>query len=217
MHIFSYVQIKIDAIASFLIDCSCFSLIMNEKQDEYLNEGYYLLRKRLGEFLRAERKSLGYKNALELAMELGMSDTQLRSYERGEEDMQLSTLYKLLMGLGRIPEDIFTPLVLQGVSDENLPPNVLSSVKEHQLRQQVKAKLGAKVADALSSEEVYRLHEMVRLASRREVRKSEIRDSLGLKTYTRAFNRLLDIARQAGLLRLKYPDSLHHKGQRYLG
>jgi len=48
------------------------------------------------------------------------------------------------------------------------------------------------------------------------VRKSEIRDSFGLATYTRAFNRLLELARQAGLIRLKYPESLHHKNQRYL-
>src|SRR5690606_7809263 len=188
--------------------------MLNEDKKESAREFRKLLWL-IGSFIRREREKAGY--TLEhLAFSVDMDASILSKYENGKRAMTLKTFYKIIRGLGKTPEEVFTALVLKGAPAENLPPNTLPPVKEQQLRLQVNSKLGAGVADALSSEEVYRLNEMIRLASRREVRKSEIRDAVGLKTYTRAFNRLLDLARQAGLIRLKYPESLHHKNQRYL-
>lgn len=170
----------------------------------------------LGYFIRRTREGQGFKLE-EFAFSIDLDASILSKYENGKSPMTLKTFHRIIRGLGKSPEEIFTSLVLQGEPTEILPPNTLPATKAHQLRLQVKSKLGAKIADALSIEELYRLHEVVRLTSRREVRKSEIRDAVGLKTYTRAFNRLMELALRAGLIRLKYPESLHHKNQRYLG
>ena len=189
---------------------------MNSEYEKRLEPEFGEFLKRLGGFIRKERKAQSYSDAEGFGNEIDVSGSTIRDYETGRTRMTLQRFYTIMRGLGKTPEEVFTALVLQGGPAENLPPNTLPSAKEQQLRTQVNSKLGAEVANALSSEEVYRLHEMVRLASRREVRKSEMRDHFGLTTYTRAFNRLLDLARDAGLIRLKYPESLHHKNQRYL-
>lgn len=190
---------------------------MNSEYEKQLQSEYDKLVKKIGAFIRNERKALGFSSAESFGNHIDVDGATIRDYETGRTRMTLQRFYTIIRGLGKTPEEVSAALVLQGAPAEKLPPNVLPPAKEQQLRLQVKSKLGAKVADALSSEELYRINEMVRLASRREVRKSELRDHFGLTTYTRAFNRLMDIALRAGLLRLKYPESLHHKGQRYLG
>ena len=62
----------------------------------------------LGARIRELRKQAGYTNADTFAYEKGFDRTQWGRYERGEVDLQYSSLLKALDALGVTPAEFFT-------------------------------------------------------------------------------------------------------------
>jgi transcriptional regulator with XRE-family HTH domain len=61
----------------------------------------------LGARLREMRKQAGYGNADIFAYEKGIDRSQWGRYERGEADLQYTTLLKILDALGVTPAEFF--------------------------------------------------------------------------------------------------------------
>ena len=61
----------------------------------------------LGSRLREMRKAKGYTSADTFAFEKGIDRTQYARYERGESDLQYTTLLKVLEALGVTPAEFF--------------------------------------------------------------------------------------------------------------
>ncbi|SEN00743.1 DNA-binding transcriptional regulator, XRE-family HTH domain [bacterium A37T11] len=187
------------------------SKINGKPLDKELEE----LLKSIGEFIRRERKILGYSSAETFGNKIDIDSATMRKYESGSLNISLKILLKIFRGLNKTKEEIFSTIITGTPPEPAAGGFVLSPAQEEQVKGQVKKALGKSISQALSPADTNRLYLMLTYCHNARLRKSALRDKFGLSKYTVNFNKLLKLTLDAGWISMTNPASPHDKDQRY--
>lgn len=170
--------------------------------------------KKLGIFLTSLRKASGYDNAYDFAIAINITESQYGSYERGEKDMRLNTLRKILLGNNvRIEE-----LLNLDTFDDKDPDSELTlkgkNRRIEQVREQVDTLNGAATSIKLSDNDLDRIIKIL-IHCVRPHSKKEILDRLNLANTMNNFIRVAGLAEQNGWIAKTNPNNPNSPKQQY--
>lgn len=178
------------------------------------NEDYLYFLKLLGSYMKLEREKAGFKNAGGFAVVIGMAESQYREYERGETDIQLSSLLKIFKGLNKKIEDIFALNILETEIGHVKDPTVGHTLIEAQVRNQVIKSNGSALGNDLTPEDVHRIFKILLFCFKPHKRR-EILAHLNLANKTSNFLRVFKLLIANNWLAMQYPENPNTPKQRY--
>jgi len=188
---------------------------MESEYEKNLADSFKKFLKALGDILRLGRTNLGFKTIEPFANLVDINISTIGKYERGDENITIKRLYTLLRACGKSHEEIVKMFETLISNSTSMPATPLSEQHEQQLRLQVKAKLGAKVANALKSDHINRIYLMLAYCDDKKIRKTDLRKFFDLDSYTKHFNHCLKIADDMDWINMTYPEKPNAKNQSY--
>jgi len=178
------------------------------------NDDFNYFLKVLGNYIRSERKKAGFSTASSFAIFIGLAESQYREYERGETDIQMSSLLKIFKGLNKRIEDIFALNIL-GLELTNIETTTTGpSLIETQVRAQVAKLSGLSLEKDLNSEDIFRMFRILLFCFNAHRRK-DILKHLKLADKTANFLKVFKLLLINNWLAMQYPDNPNTPSQKY--
>ena len=169
----------------------------------------------LGKQLKQGRLDLGFETISTFANIVDIAISTIGKYERGEENLTVKRLYTLLRAQNKSHEQIVEmfstiPSPIEKESSFSLPEQA-----EQQVKQQVKIKLGRKEADSLDTSHIKRIYLLLAFCAPQKRRKKQLQEIFGLKSYTRHFDKCLNICLSAEWIKMTKPNQPNSNDQKY--
>lgn len=189
----------------------------NKKQRKKpINKRTKLLLIKIGAAFKRLRKNAGYGNSTEFAISRGIPEGSYGKHEAGVENITLDSLVASMLAHGLSEEDIFNKdfLALGDTSEENIILKNSEGTIINQVRTQVKIASSEEIANQFDDSDILDLHKIMIATSTPSFRKQLLK-TIGLKSKTPRFERILTFAINAKWLAQTHPDSPNHPLQKY--
>lgn len=180
------------------------------------NPRHYKLKKTIGNAFQKLRKNAGYSSSEKFANTKDLNRGMYSRYEAGSVDMKITTLLDTAIAHGLSEEDIFNKdfLALGDTSEENIILKNSEGTIINQVRTQVKIASSEEIANQFDDSDILDLHKIMIATSTPSFRKQLLK-TIGLKSKTPRFERILTFAINAKWLAQTHPDSPNHPLQKY--
>lgn len=188
---------------------------MESRYEKSLEKDIKKLQKKLGELLKQEREKSIHGEIKSYTALVDIDKSTIYAGERGESNFTVSRLYTLLRGNGQTHEEIIQAFTFLIAGQNKYSEFSLSLETEQQLRLQVEAKLGTKVAKALKSDHINRIYLMLAYCDDKKTRKTDLKKFFNLDSYTKHFNFCLKTADDMNWINMTYPEKPNTQNQSY--
>jgi len=189
----------------------------NKKQRKKpINKRTKLLLIKIGAAFKRLRKNAGYGNSTEFAISRGIPEGSYGKHEAGIENITLDSLVTSMLAHGLSEEDIFNKdfLALGSSSEENIVIKNSEDVIINQVRTQVKLASTNEVANQFDDSDIMDLHKII-ITTLTPALKKQLIKTIGLKSKTPRFEKILTFAINNKWLIQTFPDNPNHPLQKY--
>ncbi|CAG5013015.1 hypothetical protein DYBT9275_05317 [Dyadobacter sp. CECT 9275] len=178
------------------------------------DSGQKLFQEKLGAYLSRLRKASGYDNAYDFAIAINITESQYGAYERGERDIRLSTLRKILLGNNINLEDLLLPNSIDGDKIDSALIIKGNERRMEQVRKQVEIQNGKADSIALGENDIDRIIKILIYCIRPRSKK-DILDKLMLSNTVNNFNRVAGLVEKNQWIAKTTPESPNNPKQQY--
>lgn len=188
---------------------------MESEYEINLKSDFEIFLKKFGKFLKDERENNGYKSVESYSNTIGIDQSTISKYERGEENITLRRIYTLLRSHRKSHEFIVKLFTTNGGDEELIKTLDTKQQVTLQVRNEIELKVGKEVANSLDYQHYDRINRILILCLNKSLKKKDLRDKLNLKTYTIHFNKSLEICITNNWISMTKPDKPNSHLQEY--